>query len=111
MLDDAAPAQSPLDLQSELDKSRESAAHLLENLARKIAANRAVRHAATGVHRAAHCVQAHSVKDVATGVERLVRTPAADAAESELWREPISAALILLVVEMALACYFGRKAA
>jgi ElaB/YqjD/DUF883 family membrane-anchored ribosome-binding protein len=73
MPDETAPAQSPQDLQSELDQSRESAARLLENLARKIGANRAVRNAASGVNRAAQYVQHHSVKDLAAGMERLVR--------------------------------------
>jgi ElaB/YqjD/DUF883 family membrane-anchored ribosome-binding protein len=73
MTDETAPAESPQDLQSELDKSRESAARLLENLARKIGANRAVRKTANGVNRAAQYVQHHSVKDLAAGMERLVR--------------------------------------
>ncbi len=73
MADEIVPAQSPQELQSELDRSRESAARLLENLARKIGANRAVRSAATGVQRAARYVQDYSTKDVAAGLGRLVR--------------------------------------
>jgi hypothetical protein len=57
----------------ELERSRESAARLLDTLAQKIGANRAVRSAASGVQRAAHYVQAHGVKDVAFGIERVVR--------------------------------------
>jgi ElaB/YqjD/DUF883 family membrane-anchored ribosome-binding protein len=58
---------------SELEKSRESAAQLLESLAQKIGASPALRTAATGVHRAAHYVQAHSVKQALTGLERVIR--------------------------------------
>jgi ElaB/YqjD/DUF883 family membrane-anchored ribosome-binding protein len=57
----------------EVERSRESAARLLENLAQKVGGSRAVRTAASGVQRAAHYVQAHGVKDVATGIERVVR--------------------------------------
>jgi ElaB/YqjD/DUF883 family membrane-anchored ribosome-binding protein len=58
---------------SELEKSRESAAQLLETLAQKIGATPALRSAATSVHRAAHYVQAHTVKDALGGLERVVR--------------------------------------
>ncbi len=61
------------ELRAEAEKSRESAARLLETFAEKIGANRAVRNAASGVQRAAHYVQAHSVRDVAAGLERAVR--------------------------------------
>jgi len=60
-------------LQSELDKSRESSTRLLDNLAAKIGARRAVRSATGGIERAAHYVQGHSVKEMATGVEQVVR--------------------------------------
>jgi len=60
-------------LQAELDRSRESSIRLLDNLAAKIGANRAVQSAAGSVHRAAHYVQAHSVKEMATGMEQVVR--------------------------------------
>ncbi len=73
MPEDAAPAQSPQELESELNKSRESAARLLDNLARKIGASRAVHNAAGGLHRAAHYVHGYSAKDVVTGIERLMR--------------------------------------
>jgi ElaB/YqjD/DUF883 family membrane-anchored ribosome-binding protein len=73
MPDETAPAKSPQDLQSELHQSRESAARLLENLDRKIGANRAVRNAANTMNRAAHYVQVHSARDMAAGMERLVR--------------------------------------
>ncbi len=58
---------------SELERSRESAAQLLESLAQKIGTSPALRSAATGVHRAAHYVQAHSVREALTGLERAIR--------------------------------------
>ncbi|MBZ5580832.1 MAG: hypothetical protein LAQ30_01270 [Acidobacteriia bacterium] len=73
MPDETAPVHSPQDLQSELDKSRESAERLLENLARKIGASRAVRNAANGMQRAARYVHVHSARDFTAGIERLVR--------------------------------------
>src|SRR4051794_26160254 len=71
--DETIPAPSTQEWQLEMEKSRESAARLLETLAQKIGGARAVRSAASGVQRAAHYVQAHSVKDVASGIERTVR--------------------------------------
>jgi ElaB/YqjD/DUF883 family membrane-anchored ribosome-binding protein len=74
MADESAAAQSPQELQSELDQSRESAARLMESLARKLGATtKTVRKASGGVHRAAHYVQVHSAKDMAAELERLVR--------------------------------------
>ncbi len=73
MPDETAPAHSPQDLQSDLEKSRESAERLLENLARKIGASRAVRNAANSVQRAARYVHVHSARDLTAGIERLVR--------------------------------------
>lgn len=67
------------DLLAEVEKSRESAARLLDSLAHKVGANRTVRRAATEVQRAARYVQAHSVKDVATEIERAVRSRPASA--------------------------------
>ena len=58
---------------TELEQSQQSAAQLLDNFARKLKVNRAVRHATGGIQRAANYVQAHSVKDMATGMERIVR--------------------------------------
>lgn len=63
-----------LQAEAEAERSRESAAQLLETLAQKVGAHQAVRSAASGVQRAAHYVQAHSVKDVASGIERALRT-------------------------------------
>ncbi len=73
MADEIVPARKPQDLQSELEQSRESAARLMDNLARKIGASRAVRNAANGVQRAAHYVQDHGLRDVAAGIDRAVR--------------------------------------
>ena len=61
------------DQYSEIEKSRESAARLMDNLARKIGARRAVRNAANGMQRAAHYVQQHGWKDVAAELDRAVR--------------------------------------
>ena len=74
MADETISARNAYELQVEVERSRESAARLLENLAQKIGANRAVRTAASQVQRAAHYVQAHSVKDVATGLGEAVRS-------------------------------------
>jgi ElaB/YqjD/DUF883 family membrane-anchored ribosome-binding protein len=71
--DETASAQGSGDLMAELDQSRESAARLLESLAQKIGATPVVRSAADHVQRAAHYVQAHSVKDVLSGIERAAR--------------------------------------
>lgn len=55
----------------ELEKSRESAARLLETLAEKIGTAR--RTASGTMQRAAEYVQAHSVRDMAADVESAVR--------------------------------------
>lgn len=73
MADETTPTPKAQDLFSELEKSRESAARLMEGLAQKIGAIGAVRGAAGGLERAARYVQAHSVKDIAAGMGRLVR--------------------------------------
>ena len=72
--DETVSARNAYELQAEVEKSRESAARLLDTLAQKIGAHRAVRTAASSVQRAAHYVQAHSVKDMATGLEEAVRS-------------------------------------
>ena len=76
---------SSQDLEVELNKSRESAARLLETLAQKIGSARAVRTAATGMQRAAHYVQARSVREVATEIESAVR-----------WRPALSIAVAVV---------------
>src|SRR5581483_5782981 len=81
--DETLYARNAAELQAEMERSRESAARLLDNLAERIGASRAVRSAATGVQRAAHYVQAHSVKDVAAGVGQAIRRqPAVAIAEA-----------------------------
>jgi hypothetical protein len=71
--EESISAHAPKDFTQELEKSRESAARLLETLAQKIGAAPAVRSAADSVQRAAHYVQAHSVKDVIAGIDRAAR--------------------------------------
>jgi ElaB/YqjD/DUF883 family membrane-anchored ribosome-binding protein len=73
MPDESAAAESQEQLENDLHKSRESASQLLESLARKIGASRAVHSAATGFERAALYVQYGTVKNLAAGVGRLVR--------------------------------------
>ncbi|HUB33979.1 MAG TPA: hypothetical protein VMA31_13145 [Bryobacteraceae bacterium] len=58
---------------SELEKSRESAAQLLERLAQKMGASPALHSTANRVHRAAHYVHTHTVKDALRRTERVVR--------------------------------------
>ena len=71
--DEIAPSHDPNVAQAEMERSRDSAARLMESLARKIGSARAMRDATAGIERAARYVQVHSVKDVVTGLERLVR--------------------------------------
>jgi ElaB/YqjD/DUF883 family membrane-anchored ribosome-binding protein len=73
MPEKAVPAKNQQDLESELNKSKQSSARLLDDLARKVGSNRTVRIATRGVQRAAHYVQEHSAKDIAVKAERLVR--------------------------------------
>ncbi len=73
MPDETAPVRNPDNLQTELEKSRQSAVRLMDNLARKIGADRAVRKAATGVQSAAQFLQEHGWNDVAAGINRAVR--------------------------------------
>ena len=70
---EALSAQNAQELQAEAERSRESAARLLDSLARKVGGSRVVRSAATEVERAAHYVLAYSVKDVVAGIDRAVR--------------------------------------
>jgi hypothetical protein len=68
-----APNPASRDVLTELEKSRESAARLLETLAQKIGAAPGIRGAAGGVQRAAHYVQAHTVREAITGIDRAAR--------------------------------------
>ena len=73
MADETIHARNPDEMQSELERSRESAARLLESLAQKIGGNQAVRTAANSVQRAAHYVQEHSWNDLLNGLEKAIR--------------------------------------
>ena len=77
--DETISAQSARELMDEVERSRESAARLLDTLAQKIGASRAVSTATTTVRRAAHYVQTHSVKDMAFEIESAVRNRPAQA--------------------------------
>lgn len=67
------PAQIPQDVIAELDRSRETAAQLLEKFADKLGSTPVIEGAAGPVRRAAQYVQAHSVDDMAAGAERAIR--------------------------------------
>ncbi len=67
------PTSDPRDVQVEFEKSRESAARLMENLARKIGAVKAMRGAAGGIERAARYMYDYPVKDTVGAMNRLVR--------------------------------------
>jgi ElaB/YqjD/DUF883 family membrane-anchored ribosome-binding protein len=71
--DELSPTQSPENMEVALAESRASAVRLLENLAQKIGASRAVKTAADSFEKAAQYVQAKSVKDLAAGIDRAVR--------------------------------------
>jgi hypothetical protein len=70
--DETTPAVRPPYPEGELEQSRQTAARLMESLARKIGSP-GVRQTAGSISRAAHYVQAYSVKDMAKGIERSVR--------------------------------------
>ena len=73
MSDEMVPAQTSDDLQQEVERSRRSAAMLLESFAQKLKAPRAVRNTASGLGRAAGYVQTHRMKEVATTISEEVR--------------------------------------
>ncbi len=73
MTDETSPGRGTDDLQSELAQSREVAARLMDNLARKIGASRPVRSAANGVQRAAHFMHGREWKGVTAGIARCVQ--------------------------------------
>ena len=60
-------------IEHELESSRELANRLLDSLAQRLRVKRAAYNAAAGVQRAARYVQHHSVRDMASAVERRVR--------------------------------------
>jgi ElaB/YqjD/DUF883 family membrane-anchored ribosome-binding protein len=71
--DELTPAANPHDLQGELEQSRESAARLLDALARKLGTVGGMRGAACRAGRAARYVHDHSVRDMVAGIDRFVR--------------------------------------
>ncbi len=72
-MDEATPAQIPVQMQSELERSRETSARLLDNLSRKIRYNRALRGAAGGIERAARYMRGENMRKATAGLDRLVR--------------------------------------
>jgi ElaB/YqjD/DUF883 family membrane-anchored ribosome-binding protein len=60
-------------IRAEVERSRETAAQLLDTLARKIKAAPAIRQAASGVQHTARYLREHSIKDLASGIDRVVR--------------------------------------
>jgi ElaB/YqjD/DUF883 family membrane-anchored ribosome-binding protein len=72
-MDEAAPAQGPEHMQADLEKSRETSARLLDNLARRIRANRALSGAAGGIERAARYVRGDALGKAAAELDRMVR--------------------------------------
>lgn len=75
MAAEEAPAHNLEELKSDLEKSSQTAANLLDALARKLKATRA----AHRIGSAARYVQAHSMREVATGIERWIRRRPASA--------------------------------
>jgi ElaB/YqjD/DUF883 family membrane-anchored ribosome-binding protein len=71
---EAISAHNAQELQAEAEKSRESAARLLDSFAQKIGGSRVVRSAASEVERAAHYVLDYPIKDVVAGIDRAIRT-------------------------------------
>lgn len=72
-MDEAAPAQTPEQMQSELEKSRAASARLLDTLARKVRMNKTFRGTAGGIERAARYMHGDAVRRAAAGLDRLVR--------------------------------------
>jgi hypothetical protein len=77
--DETVSAHNAHELRAEVERSKQSAARLLETLAQRVGGHRAVRTAASQVQRAAHYVQTTSPKDVAAGIERALRSRPASA--------------------------------
>ena len=71
--EDSQSASTPENLDVELEKSRASAAHLLDTLAQKLRARPVIRQATTGIGRAANYVHGGSVKSLAARLNRTVR--------------------------------------
>jgi ElaB/YqjD/DUF883 family membrane-anchored ribosome-binding protein len=71
--DELQSAETPHNLEIELEKARVSTARLIENLASKLRGAPAVRDATTRISRAARYVQDSSVKDMTAELNRIVR--------------------------------------
>ena len=67
------PTDSPLNLQAEFEVSPRSAANLLLQFRYRLQNNRTVQRAKRTAGRAANYVQNHSPKNMAAGIERMVR--------------------------------------
>jgi ElaB/YqjD/DUF883 family membrane-anchored ribosome-binding protein len=81
----------------EVERSRETAARLLEAFARKLRRHRAMQNAATGMERAAHYVQAYSWEEMAAGIERFAM------------QKPVAALSVAAAVGFVLGSVLGRK--
>lgn len=81
----------------EVERSRETAARLMEAFARKLRRHRAMRNAANGVERAAHYVQAYSWEEVSAGIERFAM------------QKPVAALSIAAAVGFVVGSALGRK--
>jgi ElaB/YqjD/DUF883 family membrane-anchored ribosome-binding protein len=81
----------------EVERSRETAARLLEAFAQKLRRHRATRNAASGMERAAHYVQAYTWEEMAAGIERFAI------------QKPVAALSIAAAVGFAVGSVLGRK--
>ncbi|HLI86754.1 MAG TPA: hypothetical protein VKV17_22805 [Bryobacteraceae bacterium] len=81
----------------EVERSRETAARLLDAFARKLRRNRVVRDAAGRVGRAAHYVQAYSWKEMTAGIEKYAR------------RNPVAAISLAGALGFVVGRALGRK--
>ncbi len=73
MAEETTRARRTEHLESELVQSRERAARLMDNLARKIGASRPVRSATNGMHRAARYVQSSEWRSLPAEITKAVR--------------------------------------
>jgi ElaB/YqjD/DUF883 family membrane-anchored ribosome-binding protein len=81
----------------EVERSRETAARLMEAFARKLRGNRTVRNAAERVGHAAHYMQNHSRKEIAARIESYAR------------RKPIAALSIAAALGFVAGRALGRR--
>jgi ElaB/YqjD/DUF883 family membrane-anchored ribosome-binding protein len=81
----------------EVERSRETAARLLEAFAQKLRRHRATRNAASGMERAAHYVQAYTWEEMAAGIERFAI------------QKPVAALSIAAAVGFVVGSVLGRK--